>query len=129
MTLYDPLRQKEVAATPEEKVRQWFISELLATFQVPRHMMLSEVSMNFGDKPYRADILVYDRSGAPLAVVECKRETVPITAAVAGQAMRYNIVLQVRWLILTNGRTTYIYRRDGDRFVPADHIPVYEEML
>lgn len=129
MTLYDPLRKRQVAATPEEKVRQWFISELLATFQVPQHLMNSEVSMTFGDKPYRADILIFDRSGAPLAVVECKRDTVPITAEVAAQAMRYNMVLQVSWLILTNGHTTYIYRRDGDSFVPADHIPAYEEML
>ncbi len=67
--VWDPLRKKLVALTPEEKVRQWFIGVLMETFQVPAHMMMSEVALKFGDKPYRADILVYDRDTAPLMVV------------------------------------------------------------
>ena len=63
------------------------------------------------------------------AVVECKRPDVEITAAVADQAMRYNAVLDVRWIFLTNGRTTLIFKREGDRFVPAKVVPDYEGML
>lgn len=126
--MYDPLRKKEVADTPEEQVRQWFITQLLGTFGVPAHLMMSETGFRFGGKQYRADILVYDRNACPLAVVECKRPEVEITAETARQAMRYNAVLDVRFIILTNGSRTYLLRREGGTFRPMDHIPQYEEM-
>ena len=127
--IWDPLRKREVTATPEERVRQWFIVQLHELFGVPMHLMMSEVSLRFGRKPWRADILVYDRSGAPLLVVECKRPEVTLDAAVIEQAMRYNSVLGVRFLIVTNGNLTYLYRLEGERFVPCERIPAYEEML
>lgn len=127
--VWDPLRRKEVAATPEEQVRQWFILQLRDSFGVPMHMMMSECALNFGGKRYRADILVYDRQGAPLAVVECKRPSVELSAEVVEQAMRYNAVLGVSFLILTNGKMTYIYRLECGKFVPCTSVPAYEEML
>ena len=127
--IWDPLRRKEVAATPEERVRQWFIIQLRDTFGVPEHLMSSEVSFRFGAKPYRADILVYDRNAAPLLVVECKRPEVALSSAVLEQAMRYNSVLSVRFLAVTNGKMTYLYRLEGERFVPCERFPAYEEMV
>jgi len=127
--LYDPLRHKEVAATPEETVRQWFISVLEGSVLVPGHMMMSEVGFKWGEKQYRADILVYDRSGKPLMVVECKRPDVELTAEVAAQAMRYNAVLDVRWIFLTNGKKTLLYKRHGDRFIPSGNLPTWEEAM
>lgn len=127
-TLFDPLRRKAVAATPEEQVRQWFIGVLRDSCGVPAHLMMSEAPLKLGAKSWRADILVYDRSGDPLAVVECKRPGVEVDADVAAQAMRYNSVLNVRWLILTNGAHTLVFRRDGDKFVSCSTLPKYEEM-
>ena len=127
--IWDPLRRKEVAATPEERVRQWFIVQLRDVFGVPEHMMNSEVGFKFGAKSWRADILVYDRAGQPLAVVECKRPDVALDAHVIEQAMRYNSVLGVRFLFVTNGKMTYLYGLKGDTFVPLDRIPSFEEML
>ena len=127
-TIWDPLRRKQVAATPEERVRQWFIIQLRDTFGVPEHMMRSEVGFRFGAKPYRADILVYDRDGAPLLVTECKRPGITLTPAVLEQAMRYNSVLRVKFLVVTNGKMTYLYRLEGETFVPCERFPGYEEM-
>ena len=127
--IWDPLRKKEVAATPEERVRQWFIVQLRDAFGVPEHMMNSEVGFKCGAKSWRADILVYDRAGQPLAVVECKRPDVALDAHVIEQAMRYNSVLGVRFLFVTNGKMTYLYGLKGDTFVPLDRIPSFEEML
>ena len=127
--IWDPLRRKEVAATPEERVRQWFIIQLRDAFGVPEHMMMSEVGFRFGAKNWRADIVVYDRTAAPLAVVECKRPDVALDARVLEQAMRYNSVLGVRFLFVTNGKMTYLYRLEGETFVPMDSVPTYEEML
>ena len=110
-------------------MRQWFIVQLRDAFGVPEHMMNSEVGFKFGAKSWRADILVYDRAGQPLAVVECKRPDVALDAHVIEQAMRYNSVLGVRFLFVTNGKMTYLYGLKGDTFVPLDRIPSFEEML
>lgn len=127
--IWDPLRHKEVTATPEEQVRQWFILQLQEVFKVPVHMMKSEVGFKFGDKRYRADILVYDRDLRPLVVVECKRPDVSIDAAVIEQSMRYNSVLGVHFIILTNGNLTYLYKLKDGTFVPCETVPDYNEML
>ena len=71
-TIWDPLRKKEVALTPEERVRQWCIGVLAGQIQVPMHLMMSEAGFKLGGKQFRADIIVYDRNVQPLMVVECK---------------------------------------------------------
>lgn len=128
-TIWDPLRKKEVTRTPEEVVRQWCINVLATRLQVPLHMMMSEVGFRLGDKQFRADIIVYDRSAKPLVVVECKRPEVELTQEVLDQAVRYNMVLNVKYMIITNGTKTYMCGREGERYVFMTRFPVYSEML
>ena len=120
-----------VALTPEERVRQWFIGGLSERLGVPMHMMMSEVSMKFGDKAFRADILVYSRDASPLMVVECKREDVTIDRAVLEQALKYNLVLDVGYIAVTNGVTTFGFRRTGredEPFEAVKEFPDWETM-
>lgn len=128
-TIWDPLRKKEVALTPEEQVRQWCIGVLNTQLEVPLHMMMSEVGFKLGDKQLRADVVIYDRSARPLVVVECKRPQVELTQEVLDQAIRYNMVLNVRYMIITNGTKTYMCGKDGERYVFLTRFPVYNEML
>lgn len=132
-TVFDPLRRKEVALTPEEEVRQWCIKVLSENLGVPLHMMMSEAGFKLGGKQFRADILVYDRQAHPLAVIECKRPEVEMSREVLDQAIRYNMVLNVRFMIITNGRQTFACRRveeDGNvRYVFIEKVPSYEEMI
>ena len=129
--IWDPLRKKEVALTPEEEVRSWFIRLLNQVALVPLHLMGSEVSLEFGQKKYRADIVVYDRALRPLAVVECKRPEVELTQEAVLQALRYNAVLDVDFVFVTNGKNTYLYGRKENKghFEPLKELPQYEEML
>ncbi|MBR4977659.1 MAG: type I restriction enzyme HsdR N-terminal domain-containing protein [Bacteroidales bacterium] len=130
-TIFDPLRKKEVALTPEERVRQWMIGVLSQELEVPLHMMMSEAGFKLGEKQFRADILIYDRKAAPLAVVECKRPEVELTPEVLDQVIRYNMVLSVTYMFITNGTRTLICRRrelDG-RYGFIDKAPTYSEML
>lgn len=129
MTIWDPLRKKEVALTPEERVRQWCIGILSGQMDVPLHMMMSEAGFRLGGKRFRADILVYDRSARPLMVVECKRPEVEITQEVLDQAIRYNMALNVRYIMITNGTRTFICRKSDSGFVFTDNVPTYNEML
>ena len=61
----------------------------------------------------RCDIVVYDTDGRPRMIVECKRPDVPITQKVCDQACRYNIVLQVPILLLTNGNQQVVLEVDA----------------
>lgn len=136
--VWDPLRKKLVALTPEEKVRQWFIGVLRDSAQVPVHMMMSEVALKFGDKSYRADILVYGRDTAPLMVVECKREDIQLDSEVLEQALRYNLALGVKYIIITNGRKTFGFKKvdtagqpgheNEAPFEQMNSFPTWEEM-
>lgn len=127
--IWDPLRRKEVALTPEERVRQWCIGVLTDQMDVPRHMMMSEASIKLGEKQFRVDIVVYDRQTRPLVVVECKRPEVDLSREVLEQALRYNMVLDVDYLIITNGFRTCIFKRNEGGYGPIDYIPKYNEML
>ena len=132
-TIFDPLRKKDVALTPEERVRQWIIGVLSQELCVPLHMMMSEAGFKLGEKQFRADVLVYDRKASPLAVVECKRPEVELSREVLDQAIRYNMVLNVPYIFITNGNRTIICRRReqegrcGYEFM--DKAPTYMEML
>ena len=132
-TVFDPLRKKDVALTPEEQVRQWCIGVLAGNLGVPMHMMMSEVGLRLGDKQFRADILVYDRHARPLVVVECKRPEVELGREVLDQAIRYNMVLNVEYMIITNGRQTYACRREEKegnvRYGFIGRLPSYNEMI
>ena len=128
-TIWDPLRKKEVALTPEERVRQWCIGVLAGQMQVPMHLMMSEAGFKLGGKQFRADIIVYDRNVQPLMVVECKIPEVELTQDVLDQAIRYNMVLDVRYMIITNGTRTFICRRQGEGFTFMDTVPTYNEMV
>lgn len=128
-TVWDPLRKKEVALTPEERVRQWCINVLVQQMHVPMHMMMSEAGFKLGEKQYRADILVYDRKAQPLMVVECKRPEVELTQEVLDQVIRYNMVLNVRYMIITNGTKTFICQKQGGKFAFIENVPTYNEMI
>ena len=132
-TIWDPIRKKNVALTPEERVRQWCIGILADHYQVPVYMMMSEAGFKLGEKQYRADILVYDRKMQPLVVVECKRPEVDLTREVLDQAVRYNMVLNVRYMIITNGIKTLILKRNEEdgrvSYAPSGSMPVYNDMV
>ena len=126
--VWDPLRRKEVALTPEERVRQWFITVLRDELGVPPYEMMSEATLSYGGKAWRADIVVYRRNMSPAMVVECKRPDVELTREVLEQALRYNLVLDVNWIVITNGKKTLVFARDLSSFTRMDHLPVYGEI-
>lgn len=109
--IFDPCRKKLVPLTPEEKVRQWMVGVLGTRAGIPLTLIGTEVPFKMGSKDYRADIVVYE-SGTltPKLIVECKREDVPLTKAVLEQAMRYNLLLKVPFLVITNGAKSFCFQ-------------------
>ena len=100
----DIVRQRWVALTPEEWVRQQVIHRLHHTLGYPLDLMQVEGTITLNGMTRRCDIVVYDSGVRPVMIVECKKESVALSQKVVDQACRYNLVLQVPYLLLTNGR-------------------------
>lgn len=129
--IFDPLRKKNVALTPEEEVRQLTIKALAESAGVPMTHMESEWSFKFNGLQYRADIVVFDRSLKPVMLVECKAPSVKLSQMTIDQTIRYNFVLKVRYILITNGKTSYLCRLDEEAgaYMAADSFPTYEKMI
>ena len=111
--VFDVVRRRWVALTPEEWVRQSTINTLHKNYGYPLELMQVEAVMMLNGLIKRCDIVVYDRDVHPWMIVECKQESVPLTQKVIDQACRYNIVLQVPYLLLTNGRQQLCLKVDS----------------
>ena len=126
--VFDPLRRRFVALTPEEEVRQKVLYLLVEQLHVPAGLVAVEYSVKVNGLDKRADAVVFGNEGRPLMIVECKAPSVTLTEAVLEQALRYHSVLQPQYLLLTNGAVTYCYKAEGATLRPLDHLPDYEEM-
>lgn len=115
-TVFDPLRKKEVALTPEESVRQAVIAWLRDTVGIPQVRMRSEWSFKYNNLTYRADIITFDRNLNPDILVECKAPTVAIDSSVIEQVIRYVRVINARRLVVTNGTSTFFFVREGSSY-------------
>ncbi|WP_128547518.1 type I restriction enzyme HsdR N-terminal domain-containing protein [Larkinella soli] len=101
--IFDVLRKKYVRMTPEEWVRQHVVHLLINQYEYPKALIRGEGGMTLNQLQKRTDLLVYDRSGKPYLLVECKAPTVALTQQVFDQVARYNHVHQAPYLVVTNG--------------------------
>jgi type I site-specific restriction endonuclease len=112
--LFDIIRKKYVAATPEEWVRQLFIHYLLSEKGINKNKISVEKQLIVNGLQKRFDIVIYDDSLAPHTLIECKAPSVAITDDVFRQASTYNLVLKAPFLMVTNGQETYHCAIDFD---------------
>ena len=129
--IQDVLRQKFVALTPEEWVRQHFVHFLMEQKGYSPTLMANEVAVTLNGMSRRCDTVVYRQEGLkPLMIVEYKRPDVEITQRVFEQICRYNMVLEVEWLIVSNGMKHYCCHVDIKKggYAFLEDIPTYEEL-
>lgn len=130
LKVYDVLRAKAVALTPEEWVRQHFVHFLIQQMGYPQGLMANELALVQNGRRRRCDTVVHDRHGRPLVIVEYKRPTVAVTQQVFDQIARYNSVLSARWLVVSNGLRHYCCRfnDDGQGYTFVPQLPEYDEL-
>ena len=128
--IFDLLRHRYVALTPEENVRQHFVNYLVVHLGYPSGLMANEVSLSLNGLTRRCDTVLYDRELHPRMIIEYKRPSVHITQRVFDQVSRYNIVMKVDYLIVSNGLTHYCCKMyyDGQTYEFLDEIPMYENL-
>ncbi|MBP5573165.1 MAG: type I restriction enzyme HsdR N-terminal domain-containing protein [Bacteroidales bacterium] len=126
--VFDPLRRKYCALTPEEEVRQKVLFLLVQHLEVPAGLLAVEYSVKVNGLDKRCDAVVFGRDGAPLMIVECKAASVSLSQATLEQAVRYYAALHPKYLLLYNGVQCYCFKADAGTLWPMDHLPRYQEM-
>ena len=129
--ILDPLRRKYVKLTPEEWVRQNFVQYLINEGKYPPGLLGIEVLFRFNKLKRRVDILVHDRSGKPILIVECKSPDIEIDDKVFEQIATYNMSYKVPYLVVTNGLHHYACKIDHEamKFDYLLVIPLYVDLL
>ena len=110
--IFDPVRRKFVALTPEEWVRQHFVNYLISDKGYPKELLANEVPLKLNGTSKRCDTVAYNRFLTPLMIVEYKAPHIEITRTVFDQIVRYNMVLHVRYLAVSNGFSHFCCKID-----------------
>ena len=128
--IFDRLRMKFVALTPEEWVRQHFVNYMIAELDYPASVMANERGITLNGTRRRCDTVVFDRYGRPAVIIEYKAPSVEITQEVFDQIVRYNLVLRAPFLIVSNGLTHFCCRlnSDGNSYTFLPELPHYTDV-
>jgi len=128
--IFDSFRKKFVFLTPEEWVRQNFLMYLTLEKNYPSSLVAVEAGLKLYKRKKRTDIVVYNNTGQPILIIECKAPEIKLTQDVFDQITRYNMILQVNYLIVTNGLEHYCclldFENNSYRFLKE--IPDYENL-
>jgi hypothetical protein len=128
--IYDHLRRKYVALTPEEWVRQHFVHFLTAHKGYPQSLLANEVELRLGDKSLRCDTLLYTSSMQPRMIIEYKAPTITLQQKTFDQIAVYNLLLKVDYLVVSNGLQHFCCRMDYERntYEFLKEIPDYQSL-
>jgi hypothetical protein len=130
--ILDTIRRKWVRLTPEEWVRQNFIRYLIDRGKYPPGLLGIEKLFRQNKLKRRTDILVHNRAGEPVMIVECKSPDIVLddNLEVFDQIVRYNLEYGVPFIVLTNGLNHYAFRAEpGKNYKYLNYIPLYEDLL
>jgi len=125
--VWDRLRKRYVPFTPEEWVRQHFISYLIDHLGYPEGRMASEYTVAYNGMKKRCDIVCFDAALQPYFIVECKSPNIQISQDTFYQIARYASSLKAQMLILTNGLNHYCAQIEilENKLIYLEEIPNY----
>ena len=128
--VFDPVRRLWVALTPEEWVRQHVLNYLIHELGCPASLITVEQKLVMNKLTKRADVVVHDRQGRAVLLVECKAPEVKVDQRTFEQVARYNTVFNVPYLLASNGLVHFCCRigRVKGEFEFLTKVPVYEEL-
>ena len=128
--IFDPLRRKYISLTPEEWVRQHFIHFLTNYKGYPKGLLANEIQLNLNGTKKRCDTVLFNKYLSARMIIEYKAPNIEITQAVFDQITRYNMVLKVEYLIVSNGIHHYCCHIDYStmQYTFLPDIPTYSEL-
>jgi type I site-specific restriction endonuclease len=128
--IFDEIRRRFVLLTPEEWVRQHVVNFLVNEKSFPRQLISVEKGFHQNRNRQRYDLLVHNRQGEPLMIVECKAPDVEINQHVFDQAGRYNNKHKAVYMLITNGTKHYccLINMANKKYSFLQEIPDFKEI-
>ena len=128
--IYDSSRHKYIVLTPEEYVRQQFVVYLQNYLHYPSSLIANEIGIELNGMKKRCDTVVFDSDGSIIMIIEYKAPEIQISQIVFDQVVRYNLILRARYLVVTNGLSTYCCRMDYKEhsYSFLKNVPEYTEI-
>ncbi|MDX5319850.1 MAG: type I restriction enzyme HsdR N-terminal domain-containing protein [Bacteroidota bacterium] len=125
--IFDVVRKKFIVLTPEEWVRQHVVHFLIQEKNYPPALLAVESAIQFQGMMRRCDLIAY-AGNYPYLLVECKAPHVALSKEVVAQIARYQSVLKVPALLITNGLNHVVLLRDEAGVLQVSgNIPAYPE--
>lgn len=125
--IFDPIRKKFIALTPEEWVRQHVIKFLTINLKYPKSLINVEREIQVLGTRKRYDIIIFNPDGSIYLIVECKAPSIDITQNTFDQIARYNLALNATYLMVTNGHNHYYCQMDfiSENYIFLKSLPQY----
>ncbi len=125
LQVWDLVRKKWVLLTPEEWVRQHWLHHLINHHNFPQSLIAVEKSFNLNGLTRRFDIMA---GHPPQVIIECKASDVTLTQETFNQVARYNTLLRVPHLIISNGlqHLTFKMNESFTALSQIQELPLYE---
>ena len=125
--IFDIIRKKYVVLTPEEWVRQHVVHYLINSKGYPKSLIAVEKQLTINTLKKRFDILVFNTQGLPDLIIECKSPSINISQDTFDQIARYNLKLNAKRLMVTNGLQHYFCKLDplNKQYIFLKDLPVY----
>ncbi len=126
--LYDPIRNRYVAATPEEFVRQSLLRQMIQQLSYPKGLIAVEKQL--GDYQRRFDLVCYANGPSglfPLLVVECKAQDCLQDAR--EQVLGYNATIGAPFLCIASKTQIHTLWLNGDQIASVPFLPPYRDLV
>ena len=132
--IYDPIRDKYVSNTPEEKVRQQTIKFIQQRLKVPANRIGVERtlhSLGVVGNWKRVDICIFGDEEEIIAIIECKADDLGSWSNAYIQAIDYVELLGVRNYFVVDSFAIegYHYTYERNQYDPIVELPTYAELL
>jgi hypothetical protein len=127
--IFDAFRKKWVVLTPEEWVRQNFLTWLVESKGYPVSLIALERGLTVNKKERRFDAVVFNTNGNVLMLLEFKSPYVKLSAKTIDQIAAYNTVIKAKYLTISNGILHYCaeINYDDNSYSFLNNIPLYNK--
>ncbi|NBL65824.1 restriction endonuclease subunit R [Flavobacterium sp. NST-5] len=125
VAIFDEIRKKFVILTPEEWVRQHVVRFLIEDMKYPKSYINVEKIIRLNGLTKRYDVVVFQPDGRLFLLIECKSADVIISQQTFDQIARYNLALESKFLMVTNGLNHYFCQLDyqNERYNFLQNLP------
>ncbi len=129
VAIFDEIRKKFIILTPEEWVRQHVVHYLLQDKRYPKSYINVEKIIKINNLNKRYDIVVYQPNGEVYLLIECKAPEITINQQTFDQIARYNLVLNAKYLMVSNGLNHYFCKMDfeNQKYIFLKELPEFEK--